>query len=67
MYETSASIAWEDVNAEISGCPDLLEDGSVICWFYRTETSNSDLVRYDPTTGTKALLLENVWLIDFTP
>jgi hypothetical protein len=67
VYETSTSIAWEDVNAEISGCPDLLEDGSVICWFYRTDTSNSDLVRYDPATGIKTPLLENVWLIDFTP
>jgi hypothetical protein len=36
VYETSASIAWEDV-------------------------------RFDLTTGTKTVLLENVWLIDFIP
>jgi len=66
-HETSTAMAWEDVNFEITGCPDLLEDGSVICWFYRTDTSNSDLIRYDPATGTKTTLLENVWLIDFTP
>lgn len=67
VYETSASIAWEDVNAEINSCPDLLEDGTLVCWFYRTDLSNFDLVRFDPTTGTKRVLLENSWLIEFTP
>ena len=67
VYNTSTSIAWEDVNAEINTCPDLLEDGTLICWFYRTDGNNFDLMRFDPTTGTKTILLENVWLIDFIP
>jgi hypothetical protein len=67
VYETSVSIGWEDVNAEINSCPDLLEDGSLVCWLYRTDTTNFDLVRYDPATGTKKVLLENGWLIDFVP
>ena len=67
VYDTSTPIAWEDVNAEISGCPDLLEDGTLVCWFYRTDDNNFDLVRFDPATGTKTVLLENVWLIDFIP
>ena len=66
VHETSASIAWEDVNAEINGCPDLLDDGTLVCWFYRTDSTNFDLVRFDPISGTKTALLENVWLIDFT-
>ena len=66
-YKTSTALAWEDVNAEINSCPDLLEDGTLVCWFYRTDTSNSDLVRFDPASETKTTLLENVWLIDFTP
>jgi hypothetical protein len=67
-YKTSTALAWEDVNLEYSVCPDLLEDGSVVCWLYRTDADyNFDLVRYDPATGTKTTLLENVWLIDFTP
>jgi len=67
VYETAASIAWEDVNAEINSCPDLLEDGTLVCWFYRTDSTNFDLVRFDPVSGTKTPLLENVWLVDFTP
>ncbi len=67
VYDTSTPIAWEDVNAEINSCPDLLEDGALVCWFYRADGNNFDLVRLDPTTGTKTPLLENVWLIDFTP
>ena len=66
-YKTSTALNWEDVNAEINTCPDLLEDGTLVCWFYRTDSSNFDLVRFDPATGTKTVLLENVWLIDFTP
>ena len=66
VYETAASIAWEDVNAEINSCPDLLEDGTLVCWFYQTDSTNFDLVRFDPTSGKKTTLLENVWLIDFT-
>lgn len=66
-YKTSTSRAWEDAKLEFNGCPDLLEDGSVVCWLYRTDTSNADLIRYDPSSGTKTPLLENVWLIDFTP
>ena len=65
-YKTSTALNWEDVNAEINTCPDLLEDGTLVCWFYRTDSSNSDLVRYDPVTGTKTILMEDVWLIDFT-
>ncbi len=65
VYETSAPIAWEDVNAEINSCPDLLEDGTLVCWFYRTDSTNFDLIRFDPVTGTKTALLENAWLIDF--
>ncbi|MDP1547113.1 MAG: hypothetical protein Q8L87_13950 [Anaerolineales bacterium] len=68
-HKTFAAQTWEDVNLEYSdSCPDLLEDGSVVCWLYRTDADyNFDLVRYDPATGTKTTLLENVWLIDFTP
>jgi hypothetical protein len=67
VYNTSKSIAWEDVNAEINSCPDLLEDGTLVCWFSRTDGNNFDLIRYDPTTGKKTVLLENSWLIDFIP
>ena len=67
VYETAVSIAWEDVNAEINSCPDLLEDGTLVCWFYRTDSTNFDLVRFDPVTGTQTVLQENAWLIDFTP
>ena len=66
VYETSTSMAWEDVNAEINSCPDLLEDGTLVCWFYQTDSTNFDVVRFDPTSGEKTTLLENVWLIDFT-
>ncbi len=66
VYDTATSIAWEDINAEINSCPDLLEDGTLVCWFYRTDGTNFDLMRYDPATGKKTVLLENVWLIDFT-
>jgi hypothetical protein len=66
-YKTSTALAWEDVNLEYSGCPDLLDDGSVVCWLYRMDTSNFDLIRYDPVTETKTTLLENIWLIDLTP
>jgi len=67
-FKTSTTLNWEDENAEISGCPDLLDDGTLVCWFYRTDSSNNfDLVRFDPTSDTKTILLENVWLIDFTP
>ncbi|MFT3891310.1 MAG: hypothetical protein QM730_06720 [Anaerolineales bacterium] len=66
-YKTSTAQSWEDVKLEYSGCPDLLEDGSVICWRYRTDLSNFDLIRYDPASETQTSLLENVWLIDFTP
>jgi hypothetical protein len=66
VYETSTSIAWEDVNAEINSCPDLLEDGTLVCWFYRADSTNFDLMRFDPATGKKTALLENAWLIDFT-
>jgi len=68
VYDTANSIAWEDVNAEINSCSDLLKDGTLVCWFYRTDSSNNfDLMRFDPVTGTKTPLLENAWLIDFTP
>ncbi len=65
IYKTSTPIAWEDVNAEIINCPDLLEDGTLVCWFYRTDSTNFDLVRFDPASGAKTILLENVWLIEF--
>lgn len=64
-YKTSTTLSWEDVNLEYGGCSDLLEDSSVVCWLYRTDTS-FDLVRYDPANGTKTTLLENIWFIDFT-
>ena len=67
VYETSASISWEDVNAEINVCPDLLADGTLICWLYPTDSTSFDLIRFDPATGTKTTLLENAWLVDFTP
>lgn len=66
-HETSTALNWEDVNFEITGCPDLLEDGTLICWFYRTDTSNFDLARFDPVSETKTTLLENVWMIDSLP
>jgi len=65
IYKTSTPIAWEDVNAEINSCPDLLDDGTLVCWFYRTDSTNFDLVRYDPATGTKTTLLGNSWLVEF--
>jgi hypothetical protein len=64
VYETSTSSAWEDVKAEINSCSDLFEDGSLVCWMYRPDSSNFDLVRFDPATGTKTVLMENGWLID---
>lgn len=69
VYETSASIAWEDVNAEIGTCPDLLNDATLVCWFYQTDPTslNYDLIRFDPVAGTKTVLLENAWLIEFIP
>ena len=65
IHKTSTPIAWEDVNAEINSCPDLLDDGTLICWFYRTDSTNFDIVRYYPASGTKTVLLENVWLVEF--
>ena len=65
-FKTSTVLAWEDVNSEINTCPDLLEDGTLICWFYRTDGNNFDLVRFNPASGTKTVLMENVWLIDST-
>lgn len=66
VYKTSTALVWEDVNQEILNCPDLLEDATLICWFYRTDY-NFDLVRFDPAAGTKTPLLENVWLIEYIP
>ncbi|MEP7136849.1 MAG: hypothetical protein ABI904_18135 [Chloroflexota bacterium] len=67
-YKTSTTQTWEDVNSEISSCPDLLEDGTLVCWFGRTDgTNNYDLVHLDTATGIKTTLLENIWLIDSTP
>jgi hypothetical protein len=66
-FQTSTASTWEDVNSEISDCPDLLEDGTVVCWMYRTDTSttyNFDLVRYDPVSGTRAALMESVLFIE---
>jgi len=65
-FKTSTVLNWEDVNAEFDICPDLLEDGSLVCWFYRTDGSNFDLVRFNPASGMKTVLLENIWLIDTT-
>lgn len=67
VYKTSTSIAWEDVLAEIAACPDLLNDGTLVCWFYRPDSTNFDLIRLDPANGTKKILAENAWLIEFTP
>ncbi|HET7145225.1 MAG TPA: hypothetical protein VFI68_14495, partial [Anaerolineales bacterium] len=66
-FKTSTALSWEDVNAEIDTCPDILEDGTLVCWFYRTDGTNFDLVRYDPASATKTTLLENVWMIDSLP
>jgi len=63
-FKTSTILNWEDVNAEINACPDLLEDGTLVCWFYRTDGNNFDLVRFDPASGSRTVLMENVWLID---
>jgi hypothetical protein len=65
-FKTSTALNWEDVNAEINTCPDLLEDGTLVCWFYRTDSTHFDLIRFDPVAGTKVTLLEDVWLVDFT-
>lgn len=66
-FKTSTVVNWEDVNLEIESCPGLLEDGSLICWFYRTDSNSIDLMRFDPASGKKTALLENVWLIDYSP
>ncbi|MCE9647247.1 MAG: hypothetical protein K8S20_14720 [Chloroflexi bacterium] len=66
-FKTSAALNWEDVNLQITDCPDLLEDGSLVCWFVNTDTANSDLVRYNPATGARTVLLENVWGIETFP
>jgi hypothetical protein len=66
-HKTSTTQTWEDVNLEYNVCPDLLEDGSVVCWLYHTDTYTSYLVRYDPASGTRTTLVENIWLIDLTP
>lgn len=63
-YKTSNALTWEDGNREYSGCPDLFEDVTIVCWLYTTDNS-FDLVRYDPATGTKTILLENAWPLDF--
>ena len=65
VYDTFASTVWEDVNADINNCPNLLENGTLICWFYRTDSTNFDLAYYDPASGAKTIILENVWLINF--
>lgn len=65
-YNTSTAQTWEDVNLEYGGCSDLLDDGSVVCRLYSTDTSNFDLVRHDPA-GEIETVLKNVWWIDFTP
>jgi len=64
FHQTSNVVDWEDVNLEYSSCPDLLEDGSIICWLYRFDTDNFDLVRYDPAAETNTTLLEDIWMID---
>lgn len=66
-HKTSTTLNWEDVNAEIYNCPDLIEDGTLICWFYQADASNPYLVRFDPAAGTKTVLLENGSLIEFVP
>ncbi len=66
-FKTATVLNWEDANAEINSCPDLLEDGKLVCWIYRTDSINFDLVRFEPATGIKIPLLEDVWLVDFTP
>jgi hypothetical protein len=69
VYETSTSTTWEDVNFEIGACSDLLNDGMLVCWLFQADPTSIayDLVRFDPVTGAKTLLLENAWLIDFIP
>jgi hypothetical protein len=69
VYETSTFITWEDVNFEIGACSDLLNDGTLVCWLNQADPTSIayDLVRFDPVTGAKTLLLENAWLINFIP
>ncbi len=66
-FKKAAVVNWGDINSEINTCPDLLEDGTLVCWFYRTDSTNFDLIRFDPANDTRTALLENNWLIDFTP
>lgn len=65
VYKTSESIGWEDVNAETSSCIDLLEDATLVCWFYPLASANFDLIRFSPADGTRTTLLEDVWSVDF--
>jgi hypothetical protein len=65
-HQTSNAVAWEDENLEYGSCPDLLEDGSVVCWIYNVNGFTFDLIRYDPASDTQTPLAENVWLIDFS-
>jgi hypothetical protein len=66
LHETSTALAWEDVKTEISSCPDLLNDGTLVCWFFGNDLINFDLIRFDPATGTRITLIENTWLIDLS-
>jgi hypothetical protein len=64
-YQSSTTQAWEDVNLEFDTCIDILDDGALVCWVAGTDgTNNENLIRFDPATGAKTILLENTMLID---
>jgi hypothetical protein len=64
-YQSSTTQAWEDVNLEFDTCIDILDDGALVCWVAGTDgTNNENLIRFDPATGAKTILLENTILID---
>ena len=65
LFDGGRAVAWEDTAGVFLSCPDLYNDGSLACWVY-TE-SGSDLVRYDPVSGTQTTLLESVWVLEYLP
>ena len=65
-YETGNGAVWEDNAFEIVSCPALFDDGTLVCWFSsKANPGNFDLVRFDPVSGSRTLLLENTWFVDY--
>lgn len=63
-YETGAGAVWEDNSYEITSCPTLFDDGTLICWFTsQTDPDIFDLIHFDPVSGKRTPLLENVWFV----